>query len=154
MLQKAKLKIKNVSNNSNPEYAKPGDSGFDLRAWIEDGSQIIMKPLERRLIHTGLYFEIPDNYEIQVRSRSGLSLKQGLVCANSPGTIDLNFRNEGGLIMINLSNEDVIIENGDRIAQGVLCPVSNSYNTELIFVDEISTDTERSMGGFGHTGVK
>ena len=149
---KNQLKIKNVSTNENPKYAKEGDRGFDLRAWLNE--PVTLKPLERRLIPTGLYFELPENFEAQIRSRSGCSLKQGLVCLNAPGTIDLCYRNEVGLIMCNLSNDLITIENGDRIAQAVLCPVSNSKKTELIFVDEISTNTERGLGGFGHSGIK
>ena len=160
-----KLKICNKSPHENPSYAKAGDSGMDLRAWIsipEDVNFVssdywplrtVLKPLERKLIHTGIYVEIPYGYEIQVRPKSGQALKKGLVVLNTPGTVDVNYRGEICVIAINLSNEEIIIEDGEKIAQMVLCPVQHEGLVDVEIVDEISTDTERGAGGFGHTGV-
>lgn len=153
MENKKKLQFKNVSPNPDPTYANPGDSGFDLRAWLVEG-QITLKPLERRLIPTGLYFDIPHLTEIQFRPRSGCAYKMGLSLVNTPSTIDEKFIGECKLLVINLSNEDIIIEHGDRIAQGVLCPVFNSYGTDLVKVDIIEKESERGSGGFGSTGLK
>ena len=148
-----KLKICNKSPHENPSYAKPGDSGMDLRAWINEG-KIELKPLERKLVHTGIYVEIPYGYEIQVRPKSGQALKRGLVVLNTPGTVDVNYRGEVCVIAINLSNNILIIEDGEKIAQMVLCPVQHEGLVDIEVVDEISTDTERGSGGFGHTGVQ
>lgn len=151
-----KLKICNKSPHENPSYAKPGDSGMDLRAWVTNDAPIaiVLKPLERALIHTGIYVEIPYGYEIQVRPKSGQALKKGLVVLNTPGTVDVNYRGEICVIAINLSNEEIIIEDGEKIAQMVLCPVQHEGLVDIEVVDEISTDTERGSGGFGHTGVQ
>lgn len=160
-----KLKICNKSPHENPSYAKPGDSGMDLRAWItkpdipflatsDFDNKILLKPLERTLIHTGIYVEIPYGYEIQVRPKSGQALKRGLVVLNTPGTVDVNYRGEICVIAINLSNEEIIIEDGEKIAQMVVCPVKHEGLIDTEYVDEISTDTERGAGGFGHTGIK
>lgn len=161
-----KLKICNKSPHENPSYAKAGDSGMDLRAWITIPEEIqfvssdywpfrtVLKPLERALIHTGIYVEIPYGYEIQVRPKSGQALKRGLVVLNTPGTVDVNYRGEICVIAINLSNEEIIIEDGEKIAQMVLCPVQHEGLIDSEYVDEISTDTERGAGGFGHTGTK
>ena len=148
-----KLKICNKSPHENPSYAKPGDSGMDLRAWIEPTENkifhsITLKPLERRLIHTGIYVEIPEGYEIQVRPKSGQALKKGITVLNSPGTVDVNFRGEICVILINLSQDDFVINDGERIAQMV---VARHEQAELVEVKELS-DTERGAGGFGHTG--
>jgi len=153
-----KLKICNKSPHENPSYAKPGDSGMDLRAWIEPTENkifhsITLKPLERRLIHTGIYVEIPEGYEIQVRPKSGQALKKGITVLNSPGTVDVNFRGEICVIINNLSNDNVTIEDGEKIAQMVMCPVQHEGLVSIEYVDEISTDTERGAGGFGHTGI-
>ena len=158
------LKYVNKSPHVNPYYATFGDSGFDLRAWIqegEDGVELIdgkptikLSARETRLIHTGLYFQIPQNCELQVRTRSGLALKQQLVVTNSPGTVDEFYTNEVGIIVTNLSRKSVFIADGDRIAQAVLCPVYNSPLVELTKVDEIEENEYRNKGGFGHTGVK
>lgn len=166
-LEKQMLKFVNKSNNEDPTFAKDGDSGFDLRAWIdcensnhplsfdEDGkSYTTLLPLQRTIIHTGLYFELPEFTEIQVRPRSGTSLKQGLVVLNTPGTIDEGYRGEVCVILINLSNSPVNIYNGDRIAQGVLKPVYNSYLTDLVKVGQIDEHTGRGANGFGSTGTK
>lgn len=168
--EKKKLGFLNISNNSDPEYAKIFDSGFDLRAWIkEDDSYITLQPLERKLIHTGIYTLIPEDCEIQVRTRSGLALKKGLIVLNSPGTVDYGYGNEICVILINLSNEPYTIYNGDRIAQAVLMPVFNSEQVELNKLDnnefkvqfELRTNEStkpeskiRGMTGFGDSGVK
>jgi len=159
--RKKKLNIvfTNKSDNPNPEYQHIGDSGFDLRAYIttEEGGdvrQITLQPLERRLIHTGLYFELARGTEMQVRPRSGQSLKNGLTVINTPGTVDSQYRGEVCVLLINLSLQDQIIENGDRIAQAVICPVFTKEDCTLTAVDEISTDTERGEDGFNSTGVK
>ena len=161
------LKFVNKSNNPDPVYANDGDSGFDLRAWIdcEDGKglcgdsednqlYISLAPLERRMIHTGLYFELPKHIELQIRPRSGTSLKQGLIVLNTPGTIDEKYRGEVCVIVINLSNEFIKIHNGDRIAQAVLMPVYNFYLTSLEKVSEINENTGRGKNGFGSSGTK
>lgn len=166
-LEMQTLKYVNISNNVDPVFANDGDSGFDLRAWVdckysnhllsfdEDGkSYIALLPLERTIIHTGLHFELPEFTEIQVRSRSGTSLKQGLIVLNTPGTIDEKYRGEICVIVINLSNSPVNIYNGDRIAQAVLNPVYNSYLTDLVKVEQIDEDTGRGANGFGSTGTK
>lgn len=141
-----KIGIKNISGNEIPTYATTGSSGLDLRAWLKDS--IVLKPLERYLVPTGLFIEIPTGYEAQVRPRSGLAIKQGLSCLNSPGTIDSDYRGELKVIMVNLSNETQTIEDGNRIAQLVFQKV------EIIEWNEIETLTEtvRGEGGFGHTG--
>lgn len=164
--KKKVLKYVNKSPNPSPVFANVGDSGFDLRAWIQEGDngakfneetgkyQITLKSLERTLIHTGIYMDIPNDCEIQVRPRSGLALKQGLSVCNTPGTVDTNYVNEVGIIAINLSKKPITIENGDKIAQAVLMPVYNSYNTVLYSVNEIKENEFRNMDGFGSSGVK
>ena len=160
------LKFVNKSDNPNPEYVHDGDSGFDLRAWIteeDDGAKfdkkeekytITLKSLERKLIHTGLYFDIPEYCEIQIRPRSGLSLKQGLSVLNTPSTIDSNYVNEVCIIAVNLSKKDIIITSGDRIAQAVLMPVYCKELVNLTQVDEIEGNDSRNLDGLGSTGVK
>ena len=153
----------NLSPNEDPEYIKIGDSGFDLRAWIkeEEGSnqyskepKIVLKPLERKLIHTGLYLALPIGYEAQIRPRSGMALKRGLSVLNTPGTIDSNYRGEIGIIAVNLSNEEITIENNERIAQCVICMVKCKGNgIELIKTDKLD-ETERGAQGFGDSGDK
>lgn len=146
---KIKIKFINKSENENPLYAKEGDSGFDLRA--DEGG--LLKPLERKLVSTGLYFELPEGYELQIRPRSGLAYKKGITVLNTPGTVDTGYRGEVKVLLINLSNEEFTWEKGERIAQGVLSPrVSTDYG-ELIEVNEI-TESERGSGGFGSTGTK
>ena len=144
-----KIYYKNVSNNENPKYQHVDDSGFDFRANID--SPITLNSLERKLIPTGLYFELPKNIELQVRPRSGMSLKHGITVLNSPGTVDSNYRGEVGIIIVNLSNEPYTINNGDRIAQGVIANVINSNFSELVNKDILS-DSERGSYGFGSTG--
>ena len=160
------IKMANKSPHPDPSYATSCDSGMDLRAWIsipEDVNFVssdywplrtVLKPLERRLIHTGIYVELPFGFEIQVRPKSGQALKKGLVVLNTPGTVDKNYRGEICVIAINLSNEDITIEDGEKIAQMVVCPVAHESMVLVINVDEVSQDTERADGGFGHTGTK
>ncbi|MFZ9589032.1 MAG: dUTP diphosphatase [Chitinophagaceae bacterium] len=143
-----KVRIINHSTNPLPAYATPGSSGMDLRANLT--ASLTLAPLERMMVPTGLFLEIPHGYEAQVRPRSGLALKQGLTCLNSPGTIDADYRGELKVILINLSGQPQVIEHGDRIAQMVFQKVE-LVDLELTTV--IST-TERNEGGFGHTGVK
>ena len=146
---KVAIKFINKSKNENPVYAKEGDSGFDLRA-DEGGS---LKSLERKLVSTGLYFELPEGYELQIRPRSGLAYKKGVTVLNTPGTVDTGYRGEIKVLLINLSNEEFTWEKGERIARGVISPrVSTDYG-ELIEVKEIS-ESERGEGGFGSTGTK
>ena len=146
---KITIKFINKSDNINPIYAKEGDSGFDLRA-DESG---LLKPMERKLVSTGLYFELPDGYELQIRPRSGLAYKKGITVLNSPGTVDTGYRGEIKVLLINLSNEDFNWEKGERIAQGVISPrVSTDYGG-LVEVKEINK-SERGEGGFGSTGTK
>lgn len=168
---KKTLKYVNKSPNKDPFYAKSDDSGFDICAWIsndnptlpplpimfdeeEQKDYIILKPHTPTLIHTGLYFELPKNTELQVRSRSGCSLKQGLIVLNSPGTVDCGYRNEVCVIAYNATPQSLIVHNGDRIAQAVLCPVYNESLVRLLKINKISTNTNRGEGGFGHTGIK
>ena len=140
------IKIVNKSHHSLPAYATSGASGMDLRANLELALQL--QPMERILIPTGLYLAIPENYEAQIRPRSGLALKQGLTCLNTPGTIDADYRGEIKVILINLSTEIQTIQDGDRIAQIVFCAVEKA-NLESVIELEI---TQRGEGGFGHTG--
>lgn len=149
----------NKSDSPNPLYQHVGDSGFDLRAFItvEEGGEerkITLQPLERRLIHTGLYFELARGTEMQVRPRSGNAIKRGLTVINTPGTVDSQYRGEVCVLLINLSLQDQEIENGDRIAQAVICPVFTKEDCALIAVEEISTETERGTDGFNSTGIK
>jgi dUTP pyrophosphatase len=143
-----KIKIVNKSDNPLPAYETVGSAGMDLRAQLSE--PVILKPLQRALIPTGLFIELPDGYEAQIRPRSGLALKKGLSLLNSPGTIDSDYRGELKIIMINLSNETTIINTGERIAQMVIAKYEKVAFTE---VDEL-TDTDRGAGGFGHTGTK
>ena len=163
-MEKQVLKFVNKSNSQNPAYVDNASSGFDLRAYItlENGGEydmiiqdyiITLKPFERKMIHTGLYFDVPENTEIQVRPRSGMSIKKGITVINTPGTVDENYTGEVCILIINLSNEDVVISNGERIAQAVLMPVFNARSVKLEIVDEIVKETERGDGGFGHTGT-
>ena len=142
-----KLKVINKSKPPLPKYETEGSSGMDLRANLDEN--LILKPLDRVLVPTGLYFEFEKGYEAQVRARSGLALKKGLGLPNGIGTIDSDYRGELKVILINMSREDVVIEDGDRIAQVVFMKIETP---ELVEVEEIS-DTERSDGGFGHTGL-
>jgi dUTP pyrophosphatase len=140
------VKIVNTSNNPLPEYATNGASGMDLRAALS--SQVMLQPMERKLISTGLFIELPNDYEAQIRPRSGLAIKQGITCLNTPGTIDADYRGEIKIVLINLSGEQQIINPGDRIAQLVLQKVEK-INWEQV---SVLTETVRSTGGFGSTG--
>ena len=145
-MQSVQIKIINTSSNPLPQYATKGSSGMDIRASLY--IPISLQPLERSLIPTGLFVEIPQGYEIQVRPRSGLAIKQGITCLNTPGTIDSDYRGEIKIILINLSSEVQVINHGDRIAQMIIQKVERA---ELEPV-EILNETERAEGGFGHTG--
>lgn len=140
------VKIVNTSSNQLPEYATRGAAGMDIRAHIE--APLILAPLERTLVPTGLFIELPEGYEAQIRPRSGLAVKQGLTCLNTPGTIDADYRGEIKVILINLSQEPQVIQPGDRIAQMVVQQVEQ---VNWLPVAELNT-TERNAGGFGHTG--
>jgi dUTP pyrophosphatase len=147
---KLSLSFKNESTNPDPEYATAGSSGFDLRANLE--TSVTIPAGERVIVPTGLFFEIPDNFEIQVRPRSGLAAKNGVTVLNTPGTVDADYRGELKVILINLGNEDFEIKHGDRIAQGVMAAVTAKNYINLIKVNDISDNTERGTGGFGSTG--
>jgi dUTP pyrophosphatase len=142
------VQIVNKSHHPLPEYATTGSSGMDIRAFLT--SPITMAPMERVLIPTGLFLALPENWEAQIRPRSGLAIKQGLTCLNTPGTIDADYRGELKVILINLSNEAQLISDGDRIAQMVFQKV------EKVILEKVETleATERGAGGFGHTGKK
>src|SRR5690554_2035535 len=141
------IKIVNTSGNALPEYETIASAGMDLRAHLD--TPVVLKPMERTIIKTGLFIELPIGYEAQVRPRSGLAIKKGITVLNSPGTIDADYRGEIGVILINLSNEDFVIENGERIAQLV---IAKYEQVELIEVNEL-TETSRGAGGFGSTGI-
>ena len=142
-----KVKVVNKSNNALPAYETKNSAGMDLRAYLPEGP-VTLKPLQRAMIPTGLYLEIPEGYEGQVRPRSGLAIKYGITVLNTPGTIDADYRGELKQILINLSNEPFVINNGDRIAQIVF---ARCEQAEMVEVEELS-ETERGAGGFGHTG--
>lgn len=141
-------KIVNKSKNATPAYATAQSAGMDLRADLQES--LIINPLERKMVPTGLFIELPVGYEAQVRPRSGLAAKHGITVLNSPGTIDADYRGEIKVILVNLSNEPFEIQNGERIAQMVIAKHETVQWTE---VDELS-DTERGAGGFGSSGVK
>lgn len=142
------IKIVNTSQHPLPNYETMDSSGMDIRANLE--APVVLKPLARSLIPTGLFIELPCGYEAQIRPRSGLAWKKGITVLNTPGTIDADYRGEIKIILINLSDQDVVIENGERIAQMVIASVSQ---VSLIAVD-ILNETNRGDGGFGHTGTK
>lgn len=144
----ATVRIINRSSNPLPSYATEGSSGMDLRADLK--KEIALQPLERMLIPTGLYIELPEGFEAQVRPRSGLAIKQGITCLNSPGTVDADYRGELKVVLINLSNQEQAVHPGDRIAQMVFQQVEK---VELVEVEELNS-TVRGEGGFGHTGKK
>ncbi len=143
-----KIKIVNRGSQQLPAYATPESAGMDLRANVAD--PVVLHPLERRIIPTGLYMALPPGYEAQVRPRSGLAFKHGITVLNSPGTIDSDYRGELGVLLVNLSNEDFTIQAGERIAQMV---IARHEQGEFVEVEELD-DTERGAGGYGHTGVK
>ena len=142
-----KIYIENCSKYELPKYAHPGDSGMDIRANIEES--VTLKPLERYIFPTGIKVNIPEGFEIQVRSRSGLAAKRGIAVLNSPGTIDQGFKGEIGVILVNLSNEPQIIDPGERIAQLVVARVEKA---ELEEIDNVPEDTERGSGAYGSSG--
>lgn len=142
------IKIINQSTNPLPEYSTVHSAGMDLRASLSQ--PIVLKPLERALVPTGLFIELPVGYEAQIRPRSGLALKKGITVLNSPGTIDADYRGEVGIILINLSTEDFVIEHGERICQMVIARHEH-ISWEMV---EILEETQRGSGGFGHTGKK
>lgn len=141
-----KVKIINKSTNPLPEYATEYSAGLDLRANIKD--DLVLAPMERVLVPTGLFLELPKGYEAQVRPRSGLAIKHGITVLNSPGTIDADYRGEIQVILINLSNEVFVIKNGERICQMVIAQHAQVNWDEV----EVINETERGAGGFGHTG--
>lgn len=143
-----KVQIINKSKHSLPQYATSSSAGMDLRANLDN--PIVLKPLQRCLVPTGLYIALPEGFEAQIRPRSGLALKKGITLLNTPGTIDADYRGEIGVIVINLSAEDFIIEDGERIVQMVIARYEQAEWQEV----EVLEDTERGAGGFGHTGVK
>ena len=142
------VKIVNKGPHALPQYGTPQSAGMDLRAWLDN--PLTLQPLERALIHTGIYMQLPQGYECQVRPRSGLALKRGLTVLNSPGTIDADYRGEVCVILANLSNEPQTIENGERICQIVVAKLETVEWIPVSTLDE----TERGEGGFGHTGTK
>lgn len=143
-----KIQVINKGHQPLPKYATPQSAGMDLRANLEE--PIILRPLERRLIPTGLHIALPAGYEAQVRPRSGLALKKGITVLNSPGTIDADYRGEVGVLLINLSQDDFVVNDGERIAQMV---IARHEQGEFVPV-EVLDETERGEGGYGHTGVK
>ncbi|WP_068458084.1 dUTP diphosphatase [Aedoeadaptatus pacaensis] len=145
------VKVVNKSRHPLPSYKTEGSCGMDLRANLEESK--ILKPLERAMIPTGLFFEIPKGIEGQVRARSGLSLKKGITLINGIGTIDSDYRGELGILVVNLSDEEVTIEDGDRIAQMVFMAYEVAHWVQVESLDELS-ETERGEGGFGHTGIR
>lgn len=140
------VQIVNKSHHPLPSYATIGSSGMDIRAFID--KPIVLQPFERSLVPTGIYLSIPENHEVQIRPRSGLAIKQGITCLNTPGTIDADYRGEIKVILINLSNTEQVISDGDRIAQMVFQNVEKA-NWNLV---ENLDNTQRGDGGFGHTG--
>lgn len=142
-----KIQIVNKSKHSLPQYATLFSAGMDLRANLDE--PVVLKPMQRCLVPTGLYIALPKGYEAQIRPRSGLALKQGVTLLNAPGTIDSDYRGEIGVIMINLSAEDFVIGDGARIAQMVIARHEQAEWQEVEVLDE----TERGGGGFGHTGI-
>ena len=143
-----KVKVVNKGRQPLPQYATPQSAGMDLRANLDE--PVTLQPLEHRLIPTGLYIALPPGYEAQVRPRSGLALKHGITVLNAPGTIDADYRGEVGVLLVNLSQEPFVVNDGERIAQMV---IARHETAEFEPVDELDA-TERGAGGYGHTGVK
>lgn len=143
-----KVRIINKGNQPLPAYATPQSAGMDLRANIEEA--FTLKPLQRRLVPTGLFMALPEGYEAQVRPRSGLALKHGITVQNTPGTIDADYRGEIGVVLVNLSDTDFVVNPGERIAQMV---IAKHEQADFEIVTELD-ETERGAGGYGHTGVK
>ena len=142
------VKVVNTGHQPLPVYATVQSAGMDLRANLDES--ILLRPLERRLIPTGLFIALPEGYEAQVRPRSGLALKHGITVLNAPGTIDADYRGEIGVVLVNLSQEDFTIHDGERIAQLVIARCEQCELTAVSMLDQ----TERGEGGYGHTGVK
>ncbi len=143
-----KIKVVNKGRQPLPQYATPQSAGMDLRAQLDE--PVTLRPLERRLIPTGLFIALPQGYEAQVRPRSGLALKHGITVLNAPGTIDADYRGEVGVLLVNLSDTPFVVNDGERIAQMV---IARHEQGEWMPVEELD-DTERGTGGYGHTGVK
>ena len=142
------IKVVNKGHQPLPQYATPQSAGMDLRANLDE--PVTLRPMERRLIPTGLHIALPAGYEAQVRPRSGLALKKGITVLNSPGTIDADYRGEVGVLLINLSQDDFVVNDGERIAQMVIARHEQGQFEAIDVLDE----TERGEGGYGHTGVK
>lgn len=142
------VKVINKGKQPLPKYATPQSAGMDLRANIEEA--FTLKPLERKLVPTGLFISLPEGYEAQVRPRSGLALTHGITVLNTPGTVDADYRGEVGVVLVNLSNEPFTVEPGERIAQMV---IAKHEQADFVVVEELD-ETERGAGGYGHTGVK
>lgn len=147
-MQTIQVNIINKSTNPLPTYATAGSAGMDIRANLPH--PVTLQPLERHLIPTGLFIELPEGHEAQIRPRSGLAMKQGITCLNSPGTVDADYRGELKVILINLSNTEQVINHGDRVAQMI---IAKTEKAELTLVNELA-ESLRGDGGFGHTGVK
>ncbi|MEP7236858.1 MAG: dUTP diphosphatase [Ferruginibacter sp.] len=147
-MQTVPVNIVNTSSNPLPAYATAGSAGMDIRANLTE--TITLLPLERKLISTGLFIELPEGYEAQIRPRSGMAIKQGITCLNSPGTVDADYRGELKVILINLSKEMQFINHGDRIAQMI---IAKTEKAGLILVEQLN-ESVRGEGGFGHTGIK
>lgn len=143
-----KIKVINKGHQPLPRYATAQSAGMDLRANLEES--IVLKPLERCLVPTGLYIALPEGYEAQVRPRSGLALKKGITVLNAPGTVDADYRGEVGVLLVNLSQEDFVVNDGERVAQMVIARHETADFIEVEMLDE----TERGAGGYGHTGEK
>ena len=142
------IKVVNKGHQPLPQYATKQSAGMDLRANLME--PIVLKPMERRLIPTGLHIALPKGYEAQVRPRSGLALKKGVTVLNSPGTVDADYRGEVGVLLINLSQEDFVVNDGERIAQMVIA----RHEQGVFEAVEVLDETERGEGGYGHTGVR
>lgn len=142
------IKVVNKGNQPLPKYQTSQSAGMDLRANID--APVLIKPLDRKLIPTGLHIALPEGYEAQIRPRSGLVIKNGITIINTPGTIDPDYRGDVGVILVNISNEDFVVQPGDRIAQMV---INKFEQAEFEVVEELD-ETERGEGGFGHTGTK
>ena len=147
-MEAVSIKIINTSSNALPAYETTGSAGMDVRANLEEPVKLL--PLQRALVPTGLFIELPHGYEAQVRPRSGLAIKHGITCLNSPGTIDSDYRGEIKIILVNLSNEEQVIQHGDRIAQMIIQQVIKAEWIEV----KVLNESKRGEGGFGHTGNK
>ena len=146
-MQTVQVHIVNTSANQLPEYATAGSAGMDIRANLPE--PVTLQPMERSMIPTGLFIELPDGYEAQIRPRSGMAIKQGITCLNSPGTVDADYRGELKVILINLSSSVQVINHGDRIAQMV---IAKTEKAALVLVQQLNS-SQRGEGGFGHTGT-